>query len=150
MQLSPSAGRIVKHVGDMLFGETGRFRVSEFTSRHDVSYGGFLGHRGTPFHHPDFTGIFPELNHPAIKGYPHDYGTPHMFVATGSLQATDGIPMRSSRNCYRPRQRSSFWEAMSLDVGYAPRSAGKDLSEASFVRGASPKTDKHGVHCTIW
>ena len=71
----------------MLFGEIGRFRVSTFTSRHDVSYGGFLGHRGTPFHHPDFTGIFPELNHPATKGYPHDYGPPYVrphWILTGN------------------------------------------------------------------
>ena len=32
--------------------------------------------RGTPSHHPFYFRIFPEINHPAIKGYPHGYGNP--------------------------------------------------------------------------
>ena len=39
------------------------------------TYGGFLSHRGTPMHHPFLHGIFPNKNHPAIKGYPQDSGT---------------------------------------------------------------------------
>ena len=27
---------------------------------------------GVPPNHPNFTGIVPYKNHPAIKGYPHD------------------------------------------------------------------------------
>ena len=42
----------------------------------EVSYG------GTPIH---TSSIFDqdlnhEMNHPAIKGYPHDYGKPHMML----------------------------------------------------------------------
>ena len=33
---------------------------------------GFLSHRGTPSHHPFYFRIFHEIDHPAIKGYPHD------------------------------------------------------------------------------
>ena len=29
-------------------------------------YGGFLYHRGTPSHHPNFHGIFQEVNHPML------------------------------------------------------------------------------------
>ena len=36
--------------------------------------GGFPSHGGTPFYHPDFP---MEINHPAIKGYPHDLGNFH-------------------------------------------------------------------------
>jgi hypothetical protein len=37
--------------------------------------------------------MFQQINHPAIKGYPHDYGTPHIsfiqfwnFAAIGTWQ----------------------------------------------------------------
>ena len=39
--------------------------------------GGFLSHGGTPSHHPNFSGIFPEINHPA-------YGVP-LFLETPKL-----------------------------------------------------------------
>ena len=32
--------------------------------------------RATPSHHPFLDGIFPNKNHPANLGYPHDYGNP--------------------------------------------------------------------------
>ena len=32
--------------------------------------GGVLGPRGTPQNYPNFNGIVPNINHPAIKGYP--------------------------------------------------------------------------------
>ena len=35
--------------------------------------------RATPSHHPFLDGIFPNKNHPAIKGHPHDYGNPHLI-----------------------------------------------------------------------
>ena len=43
------------------------------------TYGGFLSHRGSPSHHPFLDGIS-RINQPAIKGYPHDYGNPHIRV----------------------------------------------------------------------
>ena len=30
------------------------------------TYGGFLSHRATPSDHPNFHGVFHEINHPAI------------------------------------------------------------------------------------
>ena len=27
-----------------------------------------------------FSRMFQQINHPAIKGYPHDYGTPHIYA----------------------------------------------------------------------
>ena len=34
--------------------------------------GGFLSDGGTPSHHPNFSGILYEINHPPTLGYPHD------------------------------------------------------------------------------
>ena len=37
------------------------------------------GHGGTPSYHPFWFGMFHEINHPAIKGYPI-LGTPHINI----------------------------------------------------------------------
>jgi hypothetical protein len=42
--------------------------------------GKLMEHRATPSHLPFLIGIFHEINHPAIKGYPHDYGNLQMMI----------------------------------------------------------------------
>ena len=37
------------------------------------------GHWGTPSYHPFWFGMFHEINHPAIKGYPH-FRKPHIYI----------------------------------------------------------------------
>ena len=46
-----------------------------------------------PSDHPFDVGIFHETDHPAIKGYPHDYGTPHIYPY---LTIQRGLSMDSS------------------------------------------------------
>ena len=60
-------------------------------------YGGFLSHRGTPSHHPNFHGIVHEINEAAIKGYSHDYGKPHVGMSEIFFQGPSG-----SENRLRP------------------------------------------------
>jgi len=43
--------------------------------------------------HPFIGWIFHEIHHPAIKGYPHDYGNPHIYPY---LTIQRGLSMDSS------------------------------------------------------
>ena len=38
------------------------------------------GHGGTPSYHPFWFGMFHEINHPAIKGYPHFRKPPYIYT----------------------------------------------------------------------
>ena len=58
--------------------------------------GGFLSHRGTPSYHPFLDGIFHDINHPAIKGYPHLWKPSCIYIYTigsmyGRLMLTLGL-----------------------------------------------------------
>ena len=45
--------------------------------------------RGTPKSIAFSIGVFHEINHPAIKGYPHDYGNLHMIIGWYSSTRMD-------------------------------------------------------------
>ena len=60
-------------MADMAFNET-EHRIPFITQ----NWGFPFCHGGTPSSHPLKNRLVPEINHPAIKGYPHDYGNNHL------------------------------------------------------------------------